>query len=84
MGWKGHSRRRCTLAANAPAPTSRALNVFDCAPQPELVAVQDGRLTDPDALAQLSRMPDHETAVLVPRTLLVEYARAITGEKLPA
>jgi len=29
-------------------------------------------------------MPDHETVVLVPRTLLVEYARAITGEKLPA
>ena len=67
-----------------PRLTSRALNVFDCAPRPELVAVQDGRLTDPDALAQLSRMPDHEIVVLVPRTLLVEYARVITGEELPA
>ena len=46
--------------------------------------MQDGRLTDPDALAQLSRMPDHEIVVLVPRTLLVEYARVITGEELPA
>lgn len=59
-------------------------NVFDYAPQPDLVAVQGTRLADPEALAQLSRMPNHETAVLVPRALLLEYARTITGEELPA
>lgn len=59
-------------------------NVFDYASQPELVAVQGTRLTEPDALAQLSRMPDHEAVVLVPRILLLEYARAIIGEGLPA
>jgi hypothetical protein len=56
-------------------------NVFDYAPQPDLVAVQGTRLTDPDALAQLSNMPDCETAVLVPRALLLEYARVILAEE---
>lgn len=59
-------------------------NVFDFEPEPEFAAVQGTRLTDPDALAQLTDMPDHETVVLVPRTLLLEYARTITQEERPA
>ncbi|MPZ65719.1 MAG: hypothetical protein GEU83_09470 [Pseudonocardiaceae bacterium] len=46
-------------------------NVFDYTPQPGLVAVQGTRLADPDALAQLRNMPDHEAVVLVPRALLL-------------
>lgn len=51
-------------------------NVFDT-DEGSLVAVQGAELVDPDALAQLSRMPDHETVVLVPRELLLEYARKV-------
>lgn len=60
---------------NGPCP-----NVFDYEPKPEMVAIQGTRLTDPKALTQLKDMPDHETVVLVPRTLLLEYARMILPE----
>lgn len=39
------------------------------------VAVQGTELLDPEALAQLGDLPNHETVVLVPRELLTEYAR---------
>ncbi|MFD7158266.1 hypothetical protein ACFV9C_26960 [Kribbella sp. NPDC059898] len=42
-----------------------------------LVAVQGAQLVDADALAQLSKMPAHETVVLVPRELLLEYAKKV-------
>jgi hypothetical protein len=42
-----------------------------------LVAVQGAELVDADALAQLSQMPAHETVVLVPRALLLEYAKLV-------
>jgi len=41
------------------------------------VAVQGAQLFDKEALTQLSKMPDHETVVLVPRELLMEYARKV-------
>jgi hypothetical protein len=56
---------------NGPCP-----NVFDTDDQ-ELVAVQGAQLFDKEALTQLSKMPDHETVVLVPRELLMEYARKV-------
>lgn len=56
-------------------------NVFDYKPDPELAAIQGTRLTDPEALAQLKDMPDHETVVLIPRKLLLEYARMILQEE---
>lgn len=59
-------------------------NVFDYKPEPEMAAVQGTQLTDPDALAQLKDMPEHETVVLVPRTLLLEYARKILQEEQSA
>jgi hypothetical protein len=40
---------------------------------PGMVAVQGSRLTDPAALADLGKIPGHETVVLVPRHLLAEY-----------
>jgi hypothetical protein len=40
---------------------------------PEMVAVQGSRLTDADALADLGKIPGHETVVLVPRQVLAEY-----------
>jgi hypothetical protein len=43
----------------------------------ELVAVQGAELVDADALAQLSQMPANETVVLVPRALLLEYAKLV-------
>lgn len=54
---------------NGPCP-----NVFDT-DDPTLVAVQGAQLVDTHALAQLSGMPAHETVVLVPRELLLEYAK---------
>jgi hypothetical protein len=54
---------------NGPCP-----NVFDT-DDGTLVAVQGAQLVDADALAQLSQMPAHETVVLVPRELLLEYAK---------
>jgi hypothetical protein len=42
-----------------------------------LVAVQGAESAGTDALAQLSQMPAHETVVLVPRELLLEYARQV-------
>lgn len=59
-------------------------NVFDTDQknddQEELVAVQGSTLIDADALARLRRMPDHESVVLVPKILLLEYAKAATKE----
>lgn len=43
------------------------------------VAVQGTVLTDADALAHLTGMPDHEAVVLISRELIVEYLRE-TGE----
>lgn len=54
---------------NGPCP-----NVFDT-DDGTLVAVQGAQLVDADALAQLNQMPSHETVVLVPRELLLEYAK---------
>lgn len=59
---------------NGPCP-----NVFDT-DTADLVAVQGAELADPDAIGQLSEMPHHETVVLVPRTLLLEYAQLIASE----
>lgn len=56
---------------NGPCP-----NVFDT-DDGELVAVQGAQLVDAAALAQLSQMPTHETVVLVPRALLLEYAKTV-------
>jgi hypothetical protein len=56
---------------NGPCP-----NVFDT-DEGDLVAVQGAELVDPDALAQLSQKPAHETLVLVPRELLMEYVRKV-------
>jgi hypothetical protein len=55
---------------NGPCP-----NVFDTDGPEGLVAVQGKRLADAQALRQLCKMPADETVVLVPRALLVEYAR---------
>lgn len=59
---------------NGPCP-----NVFDT-DERDLVAVQGPELVDADALAQLTGMPSHETVVLVPRELLLEYVRAVGSE----
>ncbi|TDD46991.1 hypothetical protein E1263_35445 [Kribbella antibiotica] len=59
---------------NGPCP-----NVFDT-DDGDLVAIQGAELLDPNALAQLSQMPAHETVVLVPRALLIEYARKVQTE----
>lgn len=67
---------RAGTCENGPCP-----NVFDYAPQPDLVAVQGARLTDPEGLAQLSKMPDHDAVVLVPRALLLEYTHSLTAEE---
>ncbi len=56
---------------NGPCP-----NVFDT-DEGDLVAVQGAELLDAEALAQLSQMPAHETVVLVPRALLIDYARKV-------
>lgn len=60
---------------NGPCP-----NVFDTDAPNELVAVQGKRMTDPQALRQLSKMPVDETVVLVPPSLLLEYARRYRDE----
>ncbi|MFC9693485.1 hypothetical protein ACFTSF_33355 [Kribbella sp. NPDC056951] len=51
-------------------------NVFDTDVE-GLVAIQGAELIDAEALGQLSRMPAHETVVLVPRDLLIEYAQKV-------
>lgn len=44
------------------------------------VAIQGEWLTDPGALGQI-KLPAHEVVVLIPRELLLEYARAeLDGE----
>lgn len=70
---------RAGSCENGPCP-----NVFDYEPAPGMAAVQGIQLTDPDALAQLKDMPGHESIVLVPRTLLIEYARMIAQEEQQA
>ena len=69
-----HLAHRAGSCNNGPCP-----NVFDT-DEDDLVAVQGTSLTDPEALAQLDRMPRHESVVLVPRSLLVEYVRKLAGE----
>jgi hypothetical protein len=41
--------------------------------EPGMLAVQGSRLTDAEALADLGKVPDHETVVLIPRHVLAEY-----------
>jgi len=48
--------------------------------QDDLAAVQGTTETDPSMLAQVSRMPAHESLVLVPRRLLLEYADRVRAE----
>jgi hypothetical protein len=57
-------------------------NVFDVTgdDQEDMTGIQGTTLTDPSALAQLSRMPTHESIVLVPRQLLLEYADRVRAE----
>lgn len=57
-------------------------HVYDYDPEPEKVAVQGTKLTDPDVLAEIT-VPDHESVVLVPRELLLAYARAVLQEEAP-
>ncbi|MGH3812653.1 MAG: hypothetical protein ACRDUV_09385 [Pseudonocardiaceae bacterium] len=64
---------------NGPCP-----NIFDYEPEPGIVAIQGTRITDPEALAQLTGIPAHETVVLIPRTLLLEYAHMISRKAQPA
>ena len=45
-----------------------------------MVAIQGETLTDLMALAQLSGMPVHESVVLVPRQLILEYADQVRKE----
>lgn len=66
---------RAGSCSHGPCP-----NVFDVATDPDLAAVQGTRETDPDTLAQLPGMPAHEAVVLVPKAVLLEYARKITEE----
>lgn len=56
---------------NGPCP-----NVFDIEGDglEDMAGIQGTTLTDPAALAQLSQMPAHESVVMVPRRLLLEYA----------
>jgi hypothetical protein len=45
-----------------------------------MAAIRGTTLTDPGALAQLSLMPPHESMLLVPRRLLLEYADRVRAE----
>jgi hypothetical protein len=58
-------------------------NVFDVTGdgREDMAAVQGATGTDPSVLAQLSRMPAHESLVLVPRRLLLEYADRVRAEE---
>lgn len=38
------------------------------------IVVQGDRLTDPEAIAQLRDVADHETFVVIPRELLTRFA----------
>jgi hypothetical protein len=59
-------------------------NVFDLDTEPELVAIQGATLTDTEALNQLPRKPEHESLVLVPRELILDYARKIQEDEVLA
>ena len=63
---------------NGPCP-----NVFAVDGDPDTLAVQGTELVDAEALGQLPLKPDHETLVLVPRALIVEYAQSM-GWRPPA
>ncbi len=58
-------------------------NVFDVTGdgREDMAGIQGATLTDPSALAQVSRMPAHESMVLVPRQLLLEYADRVRAEE---
>jgi hypothetical protein len=43
---------------------------------PEVVAFQGARLTDPEALGDVGDVPAHEGVVLLPRALVDEYLRS--------
>ena len=43
--------------------------------RPAMVGVQGPNLTDPEALADLGRIPGHERVVLIPRDLLMGYLK---------
>ena len=45
-----------------------------------MVAIQGETLTDLMALAELSGMPGHESVVLVPRQLILDYADQVRKE----
>ena len=44
------------------------------------ITIRGEKMTDASALAQLSGMPTHESVVLVPRRLILEYAERIREE----
>ena len=68
---------RAGTCENGPCP-----NVFDVVGESreDMVAIQGETLTDLMALAQLSGMPGHESVVLVPRQLILEYADQVRKE----
>jgi hypothetical protein len=47
---------------------------------PGPITIKGEKMTDASALAQLSGMPTHESVVLVPRRLILEYAERIREE----
>lgn len=55
---------------NGPCPT-----IYDA--DDGRVAVQGPLLVDSQALSQLDGMPAHESVVLIPRELMIEYVRRI-------
>jgi hypothetical protein len=56
-------------------------NIYDTAG--EQVAVQGTWVTDPATLAQIPNLPADEAVVLIPRALLLQYARKVlTGEAM--
>jgi hypothetical protein len=69
---------RAGTCDNGPCP-----NVFDT-DEDGMVAIQGALVTDAEALAQVNQMPDHEVLVLVPKELLLEYARAAAAEEVRA
>lgn len=74
-----HLVHRAGDCSNGPCP-----NVFDASTEPEMAIVQGTRITDPQILAQLPGMPAHEGLVLIPKRILIEYARKILAEEVTA
>lgn len=50
-------------------------DLYDYEPEPEMVAVRGPTLTDPEARGEIADMPGHEDVVLVPRDLILDWAR---------